>query len=143
MGLGTRVFLINDKDALQRLSLAKFERLLRGDHQERLLQYAGKRIRYALVILEVENRKPVGIIMIQYSYLTLDADGKLDAAEREKEAILAIEIVPPVLSGEHSKRFIDARHRFAKKRYDHRYKWKPSPQMEAGIVKAVFGKDGR
>ncbi|NVL92265.1 MAG: hypothetical protein HWN71_04420 [Desulfobacterales bacterium] len=86
MGLGLRIFLVNDDDSLQLLSLAKFERLCRRDPGERLPQYAGKRVRYALVVLEVVNGKPIDINRVQYSYLCFDSEGRINTAEREKQA---------------------------------------------------------
>jgi len=143
MGLGLRIFFVNDDDSLQRLSLAKFERLRRQDPEERLSQYAGKRLRYALVILETVNRKPVEINLVQYSYLLFDSQGRIDAAEREKQASLAGEMAAPAHMEQHPGQVIDARHRFAKRRYDDHYRWTPSPEIESAIVEAIFGKDLR
>ena len=84
MGTGFRIFIVNDDDSLRRLSLAKFERLRRRDPEERLPEYAGKRVRYALVVMEVENRKPVGINLIQYGYLPFDSEGRFDHGEKAK-----------------------------------------------------------
>lgn len=36
MGIGFRVFLIDDSDSLQRLSMARYERLLDGEPGEQL-----------------------------------------------------------------------------------------------------------
>jgi len=33
---------------------------------------------------------------------------------------------------------IDAQHHFAKKRFDHQFKWKPTPEIEMAILKAIF-----
>jgi len=71
MGIGLRIFLVNDDDSLERLAVARYDRLLRRNLEERLPQYAGKRVRYALVAYEVENRKPVEILRIEYNYLSL------------------------------------------------------------------------
>ena len=140
MGIGLRIFLVNDDDSLQRLAVTKYERLLRRDPKERLPQYAGKRVRYALVVYEVENRKPVEILRIEYSWLCLDSEGRIDASEQERELRLALEVLPPLPMELHPKRVIDAHHRFAKKRYEDKYRWTPSPEIEAAIVHAVFGK---
>ena len=140
MGIGTRIFLVNDDDTLQPLSLARFERLRRQYPEERFPQYACKRVRYALVVLETENRRPTGINLIQYSYLPFDSEGRLDAAEMEKAAGLAVDIVPPLEKERQTGRVIDAHYRFAKKRYDERYKWAPSPEIEAAIIRAIFGR---
>jgi hypothetical protein len=43
-------------------------------------------------------------------------------------------------SEQHDKRIIDARHKFAKKRYFDKYRWEPSDEIVAGIAEAIFGK---
>jgi hypothetical protein len=143
MGIGLRVFLVRDDESIQRLSLARYERLLRRDPQETLPKYASRRVRYALVILELEDRRPVEIIRIQYSFLSFDSQGSIDAGEQEREARLASEMLPPITNDRDRPRVVDARHRFAKKRYDDDYRWIPSPEIEAEIVQAVFGKSPR
>ena len=138
MGIGLRIFLVNDDDSFERLAVAKYERLLRRDPKERLAQHAGKRVRYALVVYEVENRKPVEILRIEYSWLCLNSEGRIDAAEQERERRLAVEVLPPVLVEGQSRQVIDAQYRFAKKRYHDKYRWTPSPEIEAAIVRAIF-----
>ena len=140
MGIGLRIFLITEDDSLKRLSVAQFERLRRGELEGRLPEYANKQIRYALVVLETENRKPVAINMIQYAYLFFDSEGRLDATNLEQAARLALDMVPPIPSEINNGRVIDAHHQFAKKRYDNQYKWAPTPEVEAALVKAVLGK---
>ena len=140
MGTGLRIFLVNDDDCLERLSVARFERLVRRDSQERIPQCAGKRVRYAMVVLELENRKPLGIRGIEYAFLHFDSEGRIDAIEWEKEARLAMEVLPPLVNGRERSQVVDARYRFWRKRYDHEYKWIPNPEVEAAIVEAIFGK---
>ena len=53
MGLGTRIFIVKEDDSLQRLSLKRYNRLIKGYPDEGLMQYAGKRIRYALIVPEM------------------------------------------------------------------------------------------
>ena len=143
MGIATRIFLVRDDDTLQPLSLARLERLRRQYPEERFPQYACKRVRYALVVLETENRRPVGIKLIQYSYLPFDSEGRLDAAEMEKAASLTVDIVPPLEKERQIGHVIDAHYIFAKKRYDDLYKWTPSPEIEEAIVEAIFAKQRR
>ena len=47
MGIGIRVFLFSDDNSIKRLPLTIYERLLQRDPNEHLLQYAGKRVRFA------------------------------------------------------------------------------------------------
>ena len=139
MGLGTRIFIVRADDSLQRLTLKRYNRLIKGCSDEGLMQYAGKRIRYALIVLEMINRKPAEVLMSEYSYLTFDSKGRLDAGEREKAARLAMDTLEPILPGKKPERVIDAKHKFAKKRFDDRYIWKPSPEIETAIQRAIFG----
>jgi hypothetical protein len=79
-----RVFLVGDDDFLRRIPVGRYEKMLKADPKECLPEYAGKRVRHALVVLELVNRKPVKIIQTQYSYLSFDAEGKIDFTEFEK-----------------------------------------------------------
>jgi len=139
MGVGLRIFLVDDDDSIQRLPITRFERLLRRDHQERVPQYAGKRVRYAEVAVELANRKPVAILRIEYFVLSFDSQGRIDLAEKRKGSRLAMEAHPRFPSERAFPQVIDAGHRFAKKRYERVYKWKPTPEIEAAILEATFG----
>ena len=143
MGTGLRVFLINDDDSLKRFPLARLERLFQDHPEERLLQYAGKRVRYALVIVDLVNRKPIEILRIQYAILTFDPEGKIDTAELEKEMRLGVDMVPIGTFAPLSHKVVDAEHHFLQKRYENRYLWRPTPEIEETIVKAVFGQGSK
>ena len=143
MGIGLRIFFINDDESLQPLAMAKYNRLLRRDPKECLIRYAGKRVRYALVVVDLADRKPVEILQIQYAILKFDSEGRIDSNEQEREWLLAVEVLPPYTDEQLSSQVIDARHHFAKKRYDNEYKWVPSPEIEAAIRKAIFDKNQR
>ena len=138
MGLTMRIFIINDDDTLRRLPNAKYERMLRGDPNEPLLEYADKRIRYALVIVDTENRKTNKIIRIEYSYLFFDSKGFLDIQEREREMQLGVNMVPPYGDEGKNSTVNHAEYKFAKKRYKERYRWIPSRELELAIIDAVF-----
>jgi hypothetical protein len=135
-----RVFIVGDDDSLRRLPLRRYEKMLKADLKESLPEYAGKRLRYALVFLELFDRKPAEIIQIQYSYLTFNAEGRIDQSEFEKQARLAMEVIDSSDSKQKPGRIIFARHRFAEKRIRDLYHWTPNPELEAAIVKAALGK---
>ena len=139
MGLGTRIFIVNDDDSLERLTLKRYNRLIKGYPDEGLMQYAGKKIRYALIVLEMINRKPAEILMTEYSFLAFGSKGRLDAGEREKAARLAMDTLEPIAAEPKSGKVIDVKHRFAKKRFNNRYLWKPTPEIEAAIQRIIFG----
>ncbi|MGD9134483.1 MAG: hypothetical protein PVF78_12585 [Desulfobacterales bacterium] len=139
MGLGTRIFIVNDDDTLKRMPMRRYHRLFKRDPEERFLEYAGNRIRYVLVVLELKNRKPVEILRIQYSYLAFDQKGRLREDERERAARLSMEMIKPSPPGEESNHIINARYKFAKKRFRREFRWEPSAELEAAIFRAIFG----
>ena len=85
MGLSIRVFIVEDDDSIKRLPLAQYERLLKRDPNESLPKYAGRRIRYTLIVVDLVNRKPIEVLRDEYAYLDFDQKGRLKEPEFEKE----------------------------------------------------------
>jgi len=75
MGIGIRLFFFDD-NSVNRFSVAKFQRLWNGNVNEKIPQYAGKMIKYAMVIVETENRQPIKIIHWECSYIRIDSKGR-------------------------------------------------------------------
>jgi hypothetical protein len=92
-----------------------------------------------MVFVEVARRQVLAIRNIDYFWLSFDRNGRIDKKEWEKEMRLGMELLPFNPDGEHPKQVIDARHRFAKRRYEHEFKWKPSRKLEEAIVSAILG----
>lgn len=137
MGLSLRIYIVEDDDSIQKLPWAKYERLLSKDPKECLPLYANKRVRYALVVVDLFNRKPMEILKVQYSFLTFDSEGRLDKDESEREARMAFNVLGPIDPS--SGNVIYASHRFAEKRFKDKYTWDPTPEIDAAIVSEVFG----
>ncbi len=140
MGMSSRVFLVDDNDSLQRIPMATLNWLLLFDRVECLQQYAGKRVRCAMAFLEVAERRVLAIRNIDYFLLPFDDKGRIDKNGWEKGMRLGIDLLPSILDGEYPKQVINAQHRFAKRRYEHEFKWKPGRKVEEAIVGAIFGK---
>jgi len=143
MGIGIRVLLVDDDDSIKRLPLTRYERLLRRNSKERLPQYAGKRVRFAEVAVELEERKPVQIVRVVYGILPFDSEGRIDTAEYEKEMRFVAEMMPPILPDRQSPKIVDAKHKFAKKRFNDQFRWEPTYQIEKAIVETIFMKGRR
>jgi len=141
MGISLRIFIVEDDDTIHRLPFAKYDRLLERNSKECLPQYAGTRVRYALVAVDLFNRKPMEILKFEYSFLTFDAEGRIDPAESKKVARLAAEVLSssPFPFDKDPDNVIHAGHLFAKKRFENEYIWTPSPEMESVIVNEIFG----
>ena len=140
MGTGIRIFFVRDDGLLKRFPVARFERLMNHDPKECLPEYAGKRVRYALISLDLENRKPVEILGIGYHILTFDHEGKIDDTELQRELRLWVDQMPNGETRRKNPKVVDAEHRFLQKQYSHRYNWEPTPETEAAILKQIFEK---
>ena len=139
MGISLRIFLVNDDDSIQRLALAQYDRLLERDPKERLPQYAGKSFRFALVVVDLVDRKPVEILRIQYSYLSFDSEGHVDPVEGEREARLLLEILPPEPIIRYPWDFVEPKRSLPKKHHDDEHKWMATLDIDAAIMEAIFG----
>jgi len=90
MGIGCRVFFVDDNDSLQRISMARLDRLLHFDRVESFSRYARKRVRSAMVFVEVAGRQVLAISHINYFLLPLNVKGQIDKKEWEKEIRLGM-----------------------------------------------------
>ena len=98
MGIACRVFLVDDNDSLQRISMARLDRLLHFDRAESLPQYSGKSVRCAMVFVEVARRQVLAIRNIDYFLLPFDDNGRTDKKEWEKGMRLGMELLSFLLS---------------------------------------------
>ena len=83
MGIGTRIFLIDENDSLHRISTSLYNRLTNPDSDECFTQYAGKRVRCAMIFLMVKGRIPLSVVRTEYYYLTFDSEGQVIAQNRK------------------------------------------------------------
>ena len=141
MGLSIRIFIVEDDDTIKRLPLARYERLLKRDPVERLLEYAGKRVRYALIVVDLINRRPVEVVRDEYAYLDFDKEGRFKEPVYEEVESSPLDMLD-IISFEQKKdrRVIDARHKFARKRYFDKNRWEPTDEIVTAIAEAIFGK---
>ena len=137
MGVGLRIFIVNDDDSLERLSLKKYERLMQRAPDISFPQYAGKRVRYAEVTIEFENRKPVEILRMEYFIMHFDPKGRIDGTVRDDIMSLGVNLTPPIYF-KNDPVVIEAQHHFVKKRFDHQFRWKSTPDIEMAILKSIF-----
>jgi len=139
MGMGFRIFFVGEDGSLQRISLARYERLYRKDSKECLPRYADKRVRCAMVVLDVEDRKPQSIARIDCSLVPFDSEGRVDLKEWEKRSQLVGYFLDLPIEEQSQDKIIDAQSLFAKKRYEREAKWSLTPEIEQAIEAAIFG----
>ena len=138
MGFGFRVFIIDEEDQLKRIPATRFDRIRDRDPKESLPQYKNSRIRYAMVILGLENRKPVSILRIYYNYLVIDSEGLVDQKFLDTEGQVAISMMPSIpLPGEPAN-VVHASDKFAQKRFENEFTWTPSFEVEQAIIRKAL-----
>ena len=139
MGIGIRLYIVEDDDSLKRFPLNRYERMLRGLPGEVLPQYSGRRMRSICAAIELINRKPAEILRLDFSYLAFDSEGKLDRSEFETATMLGIDLLAQIKPIDPKRKVVDASHRFAEKRYKDQFLWSPTPEIESAIITAIFG----
>ncbi len=135
MSLAYRIFLVDEVGKLVRIPLARWERLHEHGSTERLPEWAGKRVRYLTVVVELANRQPIAVKGAWAHRATFDVDGRLDEAVLKDSERLAIERLPSFPADpmhEDRVRFLDKRHR-------NEYEWEPSSELLAELVRVVLG----
>ncbi len=145
MGIGYRVFLVDESDRLHRISQRRFDELLDRERGGRVLgAFVGKdKVRYALVVYETEDRRPVAVLHEEYGILPVAADGTLDGARSEEVLGLMGRARSPMDAARWVVRrrgsVVDGNRRFAEKRLRHEWEWWPSAELWEEILAAVFG----
>lgn len=137
MGFSVRIFFVNDQDEIKRISYASFERILLRDSKQAHLEHKNSRVRYAEVVLEVENRKPVSIVRIVYGYLKFDSEGYANKEFLDEEQRIAMGMISLPLPGD-SLNIVHASDRFAQKIFKDNFSWTPSFELEQAIFKAAI-----
>jgi hypothetical protein len=138
MGITIWIFIVNNDDWIQRFPLTKYERLIVRDPNERLLEYANKRVQYIMIGVDLVNREPVEILRAQFSYLSFDSDGLIDRAKLREEVKLYIDIWPPAPIIRYPWDIVDPKPSLPKERHNENDKWTPTPEIEAALLKAIF-----
>lgn len=132
MSIGVRIMFL-DGDRIIRVSQRRFERLVDRDLNEAMPEYAGQRIRCAMVYVQLADRKPVEVVRIDYMVLPLDPEGRVDADLQSRKMMLAGEMFGFGMTGT-AERVVDFGPYLAERQYRAEYKWKPTENEERALV---------
>jgi hypothetical protein len=113
--ISIRILIVEENDTIKRLPLAHYQRLLKRDPNEGLPKYAGKRVRCALIVVDLINRRPRETVKDEYAFFNFDDNCRLKTSKHEKEESLAFDMLSFISLEKQDKRAVDARHNFAKK----------------------------
>jgi hypothetical protein len=136
MGTGLRVFILSG-NSIQQISFAKLNRLQNAHPDESLPLYAGRRIKLAVVVVGTESRKPVEILHIDCTWVTIDKDGKFDQKEIQEMKADGIKCLELPLETTPSN-VIDASSMFAIKKFRNKYTWTPTKKELEKIKQLIF-----
>ena len=132
MSIGVRIMFL-DGDRIIRVSQRRFERLVDRDLNEAMPEYAGQRIRCAMVYVQLADRKPLEVVRIDYMVLPLDPEGRVDADLQSRKMMLAGEMFGFGMTGT-AERVVDFGPYLAEKQYHAEYKWKPTENEKRALV---------
>jgi len=76
-------------------------------------------------------------LRMEYFIMHFDSKGRIDGTVQDDIMSLGVNLTPPIYF-KTDPVVIDAQHHFAKKRFDHQFRWKPTPEIEMAILKAIF-----
>lgn len=138
MGVAARYFLIEEDGTVRKIAAAKFHRLTIGGSEERMREYAGKRVRYAAIYLDLIDREPAGIRTMDFGYLLFHKNGRFDPSEWNGTVRTAIDSWL-VREGASAANVVNARGAFAKRRIEHEHRWKPDENLLQAILRLAFG----
>jgi len=139
MGIGLRVFFVQNDGRLTAVPLKRFEALMDVDKaDEPLPKYAGQLVRCALVVLEFENRRPVAIESIDCTIVKFDKNGGLNRSNEQRKGLLAVESPSSLTTESRAGAVIDARSRFSRKLIAHEHSWQLSPDIKEAIERSIF-----
>ena len=136
MSIGVRIMFL-DGDRIIRVSQRRFERLVDRDLNEAMPEYAGQRIRCAMVYVQLADRKPVEVVRIDYMVLPLDPEGRVDSDLQSRKMMLAGEMFGFGMTGT-AERVVDFGPYLAEKQYRAEYKWKPTENEERALVELAL-----
>ncbi|MEM1177743.1 MAG: hypothetical protein AAGM22_05330 [Acidobacteriota bacterium] len=142
MSKGYRVFLVDGKDDLHRISHKRFDALTGAGQTvpEHFLGY--DKVRCVVVVYQTENRKPAELIQMDFDFIPLTSAGLVDTERNADRTSLLGQAFPLLdgVDGAGPSTIVDGRQRFAKKRLDHEWRWQPSDELYKKICEAVWGR---
>lgn len=135
MGIGFRCFIFEKDAALRRIPTRKLDRVFRGE--ECLPEYAGEKVRYAQILVALENQKPVDIIRSDCSFIILDADGRIVESEIQRAIFLAGSMMEPIFLSPDDN-VVDMTPDISKRIFREEFIWTPTDAEMNAIEEAIF-----
>ncbi len=138
MEVGFRVFFVEDDGSLRNIPWPTYVGLYFEFPSIRFPEYAGKAVRCVHVVIEMADRKPVGLLESIFFITHFNAEGGMDQEKKVERQRLAVDIRGGRSEKVSGKSVIDMRPRLSERRYDHEFRWSPT-QVETAHLKQRIG----
>lgn len=99
MGLTCWCLFVAIDESIDRISNAKFDRMIRHPSSEHIQLFAGQRIRSTELLIETVDRKPIRVIRATFTIFQFDEQGCVDADRYEKQQMAMVEVAIAPLFG--------------------------------------------
>jgi len=142
MGMSVWYFVRPRHGEFRAVSTREADRFL-SDAGGRIEPDADGLVRYAQVCVDMENRRAVALVRVDFLQSRADEDGAIDRDHLRE----VMQVVPVVMSGvlpsDSPAGVVDAEPKFAKRRLDHLTRWTPTNDELADLRRLVNDKAGR
>jgi len=136
MRKAVRFYVITDDGTIRRLARLAFEGIIMQHTPAPFPGLAGKRVRYAQLLVQLEQRKTVAVRRAYFGYLTFDNDGMFDPSEWDQSFEPTIDTWGSPTKPQASSSG-DAITRFANRRRAHEYDWQPTDELRRMLFAKV------
>lgn len=138
MSLSSRLFIVDADDALHRLPVSAYHRLLEQDSAARVPAFAGQRVRLASVVVEVAGSVVLGVRRLDFDLVDFDAEGRLDAGRYAACQVARVDAMVSAVLGDSTppSGVVEATDRFKARGGT----WKPSSELRRRIEAVACGR---
>ena len=126
MQLGFRVFFVDDDGALRSIPWPTYVGLYFDFPSIRFPEYAGRAVRCVHVVVEMEDRVPVGMLESVFFLTHFNPEGGMDQDKKVERQRLAIDMRGSRTEGRPGRCVIDMKPRLLERQYDHEFRWSPT-----------------
>jgi hypothetical protein len=137
MEVGFRVFFVEDDGSLRNIPWPTYVGLYFEFPSIRFPEYAGKAMRCVHVVIEMEDRTPVGLLESIFFITHFNAEGGMDQEKKVERQRLAVDIRSRRSEQVPGKSVIDMKPRLSEKRYDHEFRWNPTGEETADLERRI------
>ncbi|MDX1763212.1 MAG: hypothetical protein R3231_02710 [bacterium] len=134
------VYILNDRDqSFIEIDGMNFLSLLAGEEGVLFPDYGGKMVRGAIVHMQCDNDKAVGVEGIEFRRCQLTAKGGLDPHFREKRKQMESEMasMKPAKRKKAPPNVVDASKRFKERRFRNEFSWTPTVSMVQRLAELI------